>query len=98
MIFICYKNVGELVKERETRQHSEKLILFKNLFLENIILSDKNVDFEKRLEMEEAARALNDIEIFEAWQEFTKSKTSEDVNNRAKELLRLLVEKTNIRS
>jgi len=90
-----YRNAAvNLEKERQMREYNAKLFLFRNLFTENIILSDKSVDFENRLKMEEAARGLNDSEIFKMWQDFTKSETSEQVNARAKNLLNLLIEKT----
>ena len=94
LIFLYRKTVSDLAKEQQIRQYNTKLFLFRNLFTENIILSDKSVDFENRLKMEEAARNLNDPEIFSLWQKFAKSQTSEEVNAGAKILLDALIRKT----
>jgi len=93
--FMYFKASKALVSQNGKMAETAKLLLFRNLFTENIILSEKSVEFETRLKMEEAARALNDPEIFSLWQSFTKSQTGEEVNSRAKALLNLLIKKTN---
>jgi hypothetical protein len=64
------------------------------MFTENVLLADKEIDFDSRLSLETSVRTLNDKEIFDQWQVFTKTLTKEDASLQAKKLLRLLVEKT----
>jgi len=94
LAFVGYKSIKKLAEQEKFQQQNAKLFLFRNLFTKNIILSNESVDFENRLKMEEAARDLNDPQIFALWQNFVKSKTSEEVNAHAKELLNVLIDKT----
>lgn len=94
LIILYNKAAGKAAEANNLNQYNAKLLMFRNLFTENIILSEKTVDFETRLKMEEAARDLNDSEIFALWQSFTKSQTSQEVNAGAKNLLNALIKKT----
>jgi len=76
------------------RQVNEKILAFRNMFTEKVLLADREVDFDTRLALETAVRALNDQEIFDQWQTFTKAQTKEDASSQAKKLLHLLVQKT----
>jgi hypothetical protein len=64
------------------------------MFTEKVLLAERDVDFDTRLSLETAVRALNDQEIFDQWQKFTKSATKEEASAEAKKLLRILVQKT----
>lgn len=72
---------------------NEKIINFTRLFVEKVLDTDKEVDFETRLQLESAARDLRDIEVLAEWQKFTSSKTEAEAQREVKNLLRLLVNK-----
>lgn len=78
----------------EAAQHKTKVMDFRNMFTEKVLLSDREVDFDTRLALETSVRNLNDQEIFDQWQVFTKSTTKEEATAQAKKLLHLLIQKT----
>jgi hypothetical protein len=89
--------VFTIVKNQEvSQQHqvNKKVLDFRNMFTNDILLSDKEVDFDTRLSLETAVRALNDPEILAQWQAFVNSQTKEDATSEAKKMLALLIQKT----
>lgn len=78
----------------QQKQVNQKVLDFRNMFTEKVLLSDKEVDFETRLSLETAVRDLNDQEIFAQWQAFVNSQTQADATLQAKVLLNLLIQKT----
>ena len=78
----------------QAQQVNEKVLAFRNMFTEKVLLADKEVDFDTRLTLETAVRGLNDQEIFDQWQIFTKAQTKEEASLEAKKLLHMLVLKT----
>jgi heme/copper-type cytochrome/quinol oxidase subunit 2 len=86
-----------IVKNSQTYQQHQvdkKVLDFRNMFTEKVLLSNNAIDFDTRLSMETAVRALNDPEIFAEWQKFTNSQTQADATAQAKALLQLLIQKT----
>ena len=71
-----------------------KILAFRNMFTQKVLMSSGEIDFETRLDLENAVRALNDQEIFDQWEKFVKSATKEDASREAKNILNLLIEKT----
>jgi len=92
----CYLafTIAKINKIFQVQQINQKILAFRNMFTENVLLADKEIDFETRLALETAVRALNDQEIFSQWERFTKSQTREEASAEAKKLLHLLVQKT----
>lgn len=90
LVFVILKNSQAC----QQGQYSQKVLDFRNLFTEKVLLSNKEIDFDTRLSLESAVRALNDSEIFSQWQKFTNSQTKEEATARAKDLLKLLIKKT----
>ena len=90
LIFVTIKNQNIL----QQQQTNQKVLDFRNMFTEKVLLSDKEIDFDVRLSLETAVRSLNDQEIFNQWQKFTNSQTKEDATTQAKILLKLLIQKT----
>ena len=86
--------VVKLTKQFEAGQQGSKVMAFRNMFTENVLLSNKEIDFETRLEMENAVRELKDQQILLQWQRFTESTTQEDASLQAKKLLQLLIQRT----
>ncbi len=75
-------------------QVNQKVVDFRNMFEQNVLLSGKEVDFETRLSLETAVRALNDKEIFKCWEGFTTAQTKDDATAQTKNLLEVLIKKT----
>lgn len=75
------------------QQTNTKVLAFTNMFVEDVLMASKEIDFDTRLSLETAVRALNDQQIFDQWQRFTKSQTKEDSSTEAKLLLDLLIKK-----
>jgi hypothetical protein len=70
---------------------NDKVLVFTKLFIEKVLKTDKEVDFETRLKLENSVRDLNNEEILAKWQKFTESKTEEEAQIEVKDLLQMLV-------
>ena len=90
LIYTVYKTQ----KVIEQTQKSDRIMWFRNMFAEQVLLATKEVDFETRLALETSVRGLNDPEIFAGWQKFTGSETKEEATLAAKNLLKLLIKRT----
>jgi|SRR3989339_1424385 len=75
------------------QQNDAKVLAFTGMFVEDVLMANKEIDFDTRLALETAVRGLNDEDIFNQWQRFTKSSEKEEVSNEAKLLLDLLIKK-----
>jgi len=75
------------------QQKDMKVLVFTNMFVENVLMAKQDIDFDTRLTLENAVRDLNDSLIFDQWQRFTKATTKEDASNEAKNLLNLLIKR-----
>lgn len=78
----------------QQQQLKTEILDFRNMFTEKVFLSDQPIDFNTRLSLETSVRNLNDQEVFNQWEKFTNSETSENATAQAKELLKLLIQKT----
>lgn len=90
LVYIIVKNQ----KIWEQKQVNLKVLSFRNMFTEKILLADKEIDFDTRLSLETSVRNIDDPEIFAQWQRFAKSETKEEATTTAKQLLELLIKKT----
>ena len=79
----------------ENQKINEKVVEFTKLFIDQVLQTQTEVDFEARLKLENAVRNLNDKEILTQWQKFTDSKTEAEAQKEVKNLLGLLVNKIN---
>lgn len=77
----------------ESQDKNNKTLVFARLFIEKVLRAENEVDFETRLEMENAVRNLNDEEILGQWQRFTESKTESQAQEEVKNLLGMLINK-----
>lgn len=77
----------------QAQQLNEKILSFCHMFVQKVLMANKEIDFDTRLALETAVRDLNDQEIFDQWQRFTKSDTKEGASTEVKILLDLLVKK-----
>ncbi|OHA74460.1 MAG: hypothetical protein A2940_02625 [Candidatus Wildermuthbacteria bacterium RIFCSPLOWO2_01_FULL_48_29] len=72
---------------------NERTLAFTQLFVEKVLQSEGEVDFDTRLQLENAVRAIGDEEILTQWQRFTESGTEQNAQQEVKNLLSLLVQK-----
>ena len=75
------------------QQIDAKVLSFTEMFVEDVLMATKEIDFDTRLSLETAVRSLNDQDILKQWQRFTKAEIKEDSSSEAKILLDLLVKK-----
>lgn len=80
-----------------TQRYNEKVILFIKLFVAKVIKSDKEIDFETRLKLENAVRDLNEPLVLAQWQNFVNSKTEAEAQQNVKDLLAILMDRVYIR-
>ena len=91
--FFLQRDFTKAQKTIEQEQINKKVVDFGNLFIEKVLKSEKDVDFEERLALETAVRDLNDQEIMLQWRKFTESKVKEEAQREVKNLLELLLKK-----
>lgn len=90
------KDQRELQASREAlkvQKINEKVLDFTKLFIDQVLRAEKEIDFETRLKLENAARGINDKDILAQWEKFTASKTESEAQEQVKDLLDLLVSK-----
>lgn len=75
------------------QQDGQKVLAFTRMFVKDILMATKEIDFDTRLSLETAVRGLDDKQILAQWQKFAKSETKESSSQEAKVLLDLLVRK-----
>lgn len=85
--------VSVIANAYEAQQVNARVLSFTSMFVEDVLMADKEIDFDTRLALETAVRSLDDQQIFNQWQKFTKTTTKEEASNEAKILLDLLVKK-----
>lgn len=91
--FMLSNQVKTLKSQEATIETNTKVINFMSLFIKEVLQSDKEVDFETRLILENSVRELKDTEIKKEWQYFTESKTEAEAQASVKRLLGILVQK-----
>ena len=79
----------------EKYSQDKKIVYFTSLFVNNMLGSSKDISFEDRLKMENAVRDINNKEIFDQWEKFTKSADGTNAQENAKALLDLIVKNLN---
>jgi len=91
------KELKETRIELQTKEFNEKILNFTSLFIAKVLKAEGEIDFETRLQLENAVRNLNDSEILAQWQKFVESKTEIQAQTKVKNLLELLVLKIQIK-
>lgn len=102
LIFSIFITIQYFKSNRESKQL--KILLEKNnlntaildfnkLFIDNVLKSKGEIDFETRLKLENAVRDLKDKEVLSQWQKFTESNTEEKAQDEVKNLLEMLANK-----
>ena len=79
--------------ELATITQNKKVLAFQKLFVEKVLKSDGTVDFNTRVELQNAVTDIHDESITQTWNAFLSAKTEAEGQNRVKELLSLLASK-----
>jgi HSP90 family molecular chaperone len=87
------KQLAQTQSALSTQQTNGNILSFTDLFIEKVLKADSEVDFETRLELENAVRNLNDSDVLAQWQKFTNAQTQEEAQKEVKNLLEMLVGK-----
>ena len=87
------KELLKTTQALETQKTNENLLNFAKLFIDTVLKAEGEIDFETRLQLENAVRNLNDNEILAQWQKFVESKTEIEAQKEVKNLLEILVSK-----
>jgi hypothetical protein len=96
LVFNLMETQKQLSQEKialEKAEAGKPVIKFNQLFIDKILKSQGEVSFENRLELENAARNLNDAEILNQWNRFVNAKDQTEAQTEVKGLLGLLAEK-----
>jgi len=72
-------------------EKGDKVVEFTDLFIAEVLQSDKEVDFETRLKLENAVRDLQNEKIYTTWKKFVDSKDEAEAQKNVEDLLGLLV-------
>jgi len=107
VLFTCLIALGAeyyvlKVTSDKIQQSSEKATLnssvltFSQMFIDKVIKADKEVDFDTRLQLENAVRNTKDEEILSKWKAFIDAKTEIEAQSRVKDLLSVLISKIKI--
>ena len=91
------KKLAEVKRPLETQEVNEKVLNFTKFFIEKVLKTEEEVDFETRLKLESAVRDLEDEEILAQWQKFVDSQTEIQAQQEVKNLLELLINKIKIK-
>ncbi len=93
---VTNKELNQVKVVLQGQKTNEQIVAFNKLFIRDVLKSDTEVSFEKRLELENAVRSLKDNEIITQWQKFTESKTEVQAQIEVKNLLEILANKMKI--
>ena len=90
------KELAETRIELQTKEFNEKILNFTSLFITKVLKAEGEVDFETRLNLENAVRNLGNEEILSRWQKFIGSETEVEAQTEVKNLLEMLVSKIKV--
>ena len=72
---------------------NKKILAFQKLFVDKVLNANGAVDFDTRVELQNAVTDIHDEAITQTWKAFLDAKTEADGQNRVKELLSLFASK-----
>lgn len=90
---VVQKELRESQAAVSAQNINERTLEFTRLFVEKVLKSDTEVDFDTRLQLENSVRAIGDEEILAQWQRFTETKTEAEAQDEVKNLLGLLMKR-----
>ena len=86
-------NIKEIRQIEQKQQINNDVLSFTNLFVDKVLMGNKNVSFEDRLQLENSIRALKDKQAFDSWDKFTKAKEQTEIQSNFYDLFSLLLKK-----
>jgi hypothetical protein len=92
-LYLYSNEIVRLQKVEQERVVNTKILDFTKLFIEKVLASKTEVDFETRLKLENAIRDINDTELFDQWTKFTKSKEPGEAQTDVVILLQMLMDR-----
>lgn len=87
------KELKEARAALEIPKINEKILNFADLFIKKVLKAENEINFETRLQLENAVRDINDEEILTQWQKFTESENETGAQTEVKNLFEILVSK-----
>ena len=66
---------------------NKKILIFQKMFVEKVLKSNGSVDFNTRVELQNAVTNINDEQITKVWNAFLSAKTEIEGQTAVKELL-----------
>jgi hypothetical protein len=91
--FGIQKELQEKTDTLETQKTNEKILNFTDLFIKKVLKAENEINFETRLQLENAVRDINDEKVLSQWQKFTESENETKAQEEVKNLLEILVSK-----
>ena len=95
-LYLYSNEIVRLQKIEQSRAVNTKILNFTKLFIDKVLASNTEVDFELRLKLENSIRDINDSELFEQWTKFTGSKESGEAQTNVVILLQMLLDKISV--
>ncbi|MDD4476773.1 MAG: hypothetical protein PHY40_01300 [Patescibacteria group bacterium] len=80
----------------QKRTDVTKILEFYKMFVEKVLETKSEVDFETRLKLENNVRELNNPKILDKWQKFVNSKTELEAQAATVGLLKVIVEEVEV--
>lgn len=91
--FSAKKEIANLQQKSVKINNGEKkkVLAFGQFFIEKVLEAQGEVEFETRLELENAVRDLNDEELLNQWKLFVASRDETSAQKEVRNLLKLLL-------
>lgn len=93
MYFSTSREVTALKAIVEKKRVNNNIVRFAQLFVERVLESEREVDYEARVQLEIAVHDLHDEEILPRWNAFVQSETQDEAQTAVVELLKILLER-----
>ncbi len=77
-------------------EKNSKILTFAHLFIEKVLKAESPMDFETRLQIENAVRDIKDDEIMRQWKKFIDSRSEAEAQVETINLLQKLIDGINI--
>ncbi len=101
LFFVQYQKVSSELAQVKTqltgRAQDTKVVAFLNLFIDKVLKAKSEIDFETRLQLENAVRELNNPEILAQWRKFVESPNESQAQLEVKDLLALLARQLTVK-
>ena len=90
---LAEQQIRILEKEVKINQNNQRIISFIQLLTDTVLSGNQEISFDDRLSLEKAVRDLNDPDIFNQWQRFTKSGSDTETQKNFTNLIKALFKK-----